>query len=121
MGFRIKFEGCKLGIEKKHKTYFNIVLSTILIFMFLAPMALKLDHSLTFHAEVTVCEQTTTHIHSENSHNDFLDIFFQPVFEFDLNSNLSLLKKYTSNFEIFNDYFVKKVIHKNLNVRGPPF
>ena len=110
-----------MGIEKKHNTYFNIVLSTILIFMFLAPMALKLDHSLAFHSEVTVCEQTTTHIHSENSHNDFLDIFFQPVFEFDLNSNLSLLKKYTSNFEIFNDYFVKKVIHKNLNVRGPPF
>lgn len=107
--------------EKKHNTYLNIVLSTILIFMFLAPMGLKLNHSLVFHSETTSCEQTMTHIHSENSHNDFLDIFFQPVFEFDFNSNLSLLKKYTSNFEIFNDYFVKKVIYKNLNVRGPPF
>ena len=107
--------------EKKHNTYFNIVLSTILIFMFLAPMALKLDHSLVFHSETTSCEHTMTHIHSENSHNDFLDIFFQPVFEFDLNSNLSILKKYTSSFEIFNDYFVKKIVHKNLNVRGPPF
>ena len=110
-----------MGKEKKHNTYFNIILSTILISMFLAPMGLKLNHSLVFHSEATSCEHTTTHIHTENSHNDFLDIFFQPVFEFDLNSNLSLLKKYTSNFEIFNDYFVKKVIHKNLNVRGPPF
>ena len=89
--------------------------------MFLAPMALKLDHSLTFHSEATTCEHTTTHIHTENSHNDFLDIFFQPVFEFDHTSNLSLLKKYNLNFEIFNDYFVKKAIHKNLKVRGPPF
>ena len=89
--------------------------------MFLAPMALKLDHSLTFHSEAIACEHTTTHIHTENSHNDFLDIFFQPVFEFDLNSNLSLLKKHNLNFEIFNDYFVKKAIHKNLKVRGPPF
>ena len=60
--------------------------------MFLAPMGLKLNHSLVFHSETTSCEQTMTHIHSENSHNDFLDIFFQPVFEFDFNSNLSLLK-----------------------------
>ncbi len=89
--------------------------------MFLAPIGLKLDHSLVFHFETTSCEHTTAHIHTENSHNDFLDIFFQPVFEFDLNFNFSLQKKYTSNFEIFNDYFVKKIIHKNLNVRGPPF
>ena len=107
--------------EKKHKTHFNILLSTLLIFMFLAPMALKLEHSFTFHSEFTKCEHTKTHIHSENSHNDFLDIFFQQVFELDLNFNLSLLKKHTSNFEIFNDYFVKKAIHKNLKVRGPPF
>ena len=80
--------------EKKYKTHFNILLSTLLIFMFLAPMALKLDHSLTFHSEAIACEHTTTHIHTENSHNDFLDIFFQPDFEFDLNSNLSLLKKH---------------------------
>ena len=107
--------------EKKHNTYFNIVLSTILIFMFLAPMGLKLNHSLVFHSETTSCEHTMTHIHSENSHDDFLDIFFQPVFEFDLNSNLTLLKKYTSNFEIFSDYFVENSIHKTLKVRGPPF
>ena len=107
--------------EKKHNTYFNIVFSAILIFMFLAPMGLKLDHSLAFHSEATSCEHATTHIHTENSHNDFLDIFFQPVFEFDLNFNFFLLKKYTSNFEIFNDYFIKKAIHKTLNVRGPPF
>lgn len=107
--------------EKIHNSYFNIVLSTILIFMFLAPMGLKLNHSLVFHSETTSCEHTMTHIHSENTHNDFLDIFFQPVFEFDLNSNLSLLKKHNLNFEIFNDYFVKKAIHKNLKVRGPPF
>ena len=89
--------------------------------MFLAPLVLKLNHSLVFHTDVTKCEHTNTHLHPKNSHNDFLDIFFQPVFEFDLNFNFSLQKKYTSNFEIFNDYFVKKVIYKNLNVRGPPF
>lgn len=107
--------------EIKHNTNFNIVLSTILIFMFLAPMGLKLNHYLASHTEVIKCEHTKTHIHSENSHNDFLDIFFQPVLEFDLNFNYFLLKKYTSNFEIFNDYFVKKTNQKTLNVRGPPF
>lgn len=110
-----------MGIEKKHNTYSNIVLSHILVFMFLAPMSLKFYHSLSLHSEAIKCEHTKTHIHSGNSHNDFLDIFFQPVFELDLNFNFFLLKKHTSNFEIFSDYFVENSIHKTLKVRGPPF
>lgn len=110
-----------MGIEKKHNTYSNIVLSYILVFMFLAPMSLKFNHSLSFHSEVIKCEHTKTHIHSGNSHNDFLDIFFQPVLELDLDLNFFLPKKHTSNFEIFSDYFVENSIHKTLNVRGPPF
>ena len=81
-----------MGIEKKHNTYSNIVLSHILVFMFLAPMSLKFYHSLSLHSEAIKCEHTKTHIHSGNSHNDFLDIFFQPVFELDL--NFFKMKKY---------------------------
>ena len=110
-----------MGIEKKHNTYSNIVLCYILVFMFLAPKGLKFNHSLSFHSEVIKCEHTNTHIHSGNSHKDFLDIFFQPVFELDLNFNFFLLKKHISNIEIFSDYFVKNSILKILKVRGPPF
>ena len=110
-----------MGIEKKHSTYSNIVLSNILIFIFLAPLSLKLEHSLSFHSEVIKCEHTKTHIHTGSSHNDFLDIFFQPVFEFDLYFNFFLLKKHTSNFQIFSDYFIENSVYKTLKVRGPPF
>ncbi len=42
-------------------------------------MGLKLEHAYTFHSQAKECKHSKTHFHAENSHDDLLDSFFQPL------------------------------------------
>lgn len=96
------------------------MVSLTLVGMFLLPMGLKLEHTLTLHSQSTNCKETKVHFHQKDDHNDFLDVFFQSLGDYSLTTILFSEKnnigasptKYLLNF--YHSSF------KSFRVRGPP-
>ena len=89
--------------------------------MFLTPMGLKLDHAFSFHSDSTECTHDQTHIHNYNKHNDFLDVYYQPLVEYHFNCEIILNNAQTLFKYIFNNTSIyDRLTLNNLKDRGPP-
>ena len=102
-----------------YKFFFPLV-SITLTLMLIAPIALKLDHALSYHSDVIECKHKEPHLHSYNYHNHLLDIFFQPLIKYDFGI-IHLPQKIYIPKSLFN--YLNLVCKYNFNisrVRGPP-
>ncbi len=103
--------------------YKGVILSGVsglLIAMLLIPMGLKLEHAYSFHAKTKECKHSKTHIHAENSHDDFLDYYFQPLVDESspvFNFKTFEIKNIKVNF--YQHVFYSKP-YKGLGLRAPP-
>ena len=68
-----------MKLFQKYTSLISTGVALLLVAMLLLPLGLKLEHTLSFHNESNECTQSKTHIHSEGSHDDLLDGFFQPL------------------------------------------
>lgn len=83
-------------------------------------MGLKLGHSFSFHANAKECKHSKTHIHAENSHDDFLDFYFQPfVYESPVVFDLKTFEIKTLSVNFYQNVFYSKS-YKGLGLRAPP-
>ena len=97
------------------------LISIFLIVMFLTPMGLKLEHTFSYHSDNIECSHEQTHIHNYNKHNDFLDVYYQPLVEYHFNSEIILNNAQTLFRYIFNNTSIyNRLIFNNLKDRGPP-
>ena len=71
--------------------------------MFLIPMGLKLEHTFSYHSDNIECSHDQTHIHNYNKHNDFLDVYYQPLVEYHFNGEIILNNAQTLFKYIFNN------------------
>ena len=89
--------------------------------MFLTPMGLKLEHTFSYHSDNIECSHDQTHIHNYNKHNDFLDVYYQPLVEYHFNSEIILNNAQTLFKYIFNNTSIyNRLSFNNLKDRGPP-
>ena len=107
--------------KKRYRSAIFALVSVALVLILLLPMGLKLEHTFIYHSQSSKCKENIIHFHAENTHNDFLDVYFQTVVDYSLsgvyifkknilveNSSTYLLNLYQSSF-------------KSYRVRGPPF
>lgn len=91
-----------------------------IVMMLIAPMGLKFEHALSKHSQTSDCKYNKSHYHTDNSHSDFLDHFFQPLFEWVVKDHPSS-KNHRPIRLIFS--YHKNFVQSNFNhfsVRGPP-
>lgn len=96
------------------------LLSIVLVLALIAPLGLKLAHSFQYHSSVDSCKHAKVHFHKSSSHNDILDLFFQPIGDyFFYLMSIQFNKIISLNEVIYKVSLFPKIIFY-VSSRGPP-
>jgi hypothetical protein len=109
-----------LKLFQKYTSLISTGVALLLVAMLLLPLGLKLEHTLSFHNESNECTQSKTHIHSEGSHDDLLDGFFQPLIYTSFHSVADSSSKIELKISQYYQYLFHSKLYKGVGLRAPP-
>ena len=105
---------------KEISSLINKILAVGLLLFFIVPPVLKVNHAYEYHSILKECEHTSTHFHSSSLHNDALDYFFQPLYQY-YEGHWSIFERneFITVFQNYQLHLSKQRFYK-VRLRGPP-
>lgn len=96
------------------------LVSIALVLAIIVPLGIKLDHSFQYHTSEDTCKHAKVHFHESSSHNDTLDLFFQPIANHFVDLISNEFNKIVSLNEVtyIVSFFSKTIFY--ISSRGPP-